>query len=129
MKKYKIFFIVAVIGLLASSCKYDFIVPVTVPVVDNGGNPISFSEQIVPIFSNNNQCTKCHMPGGVGSPDLTKSASVIYSSIVPAYVDTSNPESSTLYINATSGSHHSSKISDEETAYLLQWIKEGAQNN
>ncbi|HKJ41733.1 MAG TPA: hypothetical protein VKA27_06530 [Sunxiuqinia sp.] len=129
MKKYKIFFLVAVIGLLASACKYDYIVPETVVIPDNGGNPISFSEQIMPIFSNGDQCTKCHKQGGFGTPDFTKSAAVVYSSIVPAYVDTTNPEGSTIYINAHSGSHNNAKVSGTEAALLLQWITEGAQNN
>lgn len=128
MKKNIIFLTLILFSLFIAGCKYDFVLPVEVPVIDNGGNPISFSTQIAPIFSNGDQCTKCHKPGGFGSPDLSNSAT-IYSLIVPKYVNTANPASSTIYINAFSGSHNNAKVSATEAALILQWITEGAQNN
>lgn len=127
MKKRNIFLILALVAILFTGCKYDFILPVEVPPVDNGGQPISFATQIVPIFSNGEKCTQCHKPGGLGSPDLSNSAT-IYSLIVPKYVNTSSPSSSVIYVNASAGSHYA-KVSAADAALILQWITEGAQNN
>lgn len=127
MKRRNIFFIIALVSMLFTGCKYDFILPEYVPPVDNGGQPISFSTQVVPIFSSGDKCTQCHKPGGLGSPDLSN-PSTIYSLIVPKYVNTSNPSSSVIYVNASSGGHYA-KVSAANAALILQWITEGAQNN
>lgn len=127
MKRRNIFFILALVALVFTGCKYDFILPVEVPPIDNGGQPISFASQVVPIFSKGDKCTQCHKAGGLGTPDLSNPAT-IYSLIVPKYVNTSNPSSSTIYVNASSGSHFA-KVSAGDAALILQWITEGAQNN
>jgi len=121
MKKYSIFFILILAGLFLGSCKYDFILPVETPPVDNGGEPISFATQIVPIFTE--KCNSCH---NSQAPMLT--ASVAYAQVVPAYVSTTNPPSSKLYVNSQSGSHYA-KVSTAQAALILQWIKEGAKKN
>lgn len=128
MKTLKYIF---VIGLLVSGlggCKYDFIVPEEIPVSDPD-NPVSFATQIVPIFTTDN-CTSCHFTGTGGhSPDLT--GTNIYSEIVPALVDTLDPESSIIYdYPAPSTDKHSwKKYSSAQAAYILTWIEEGAKNN
>jgi hypothetical protein len=127
MKKRNIFLIISLVVVLLSGCKYDFILPVEVPAVDNGGQPISFATQVVPVFSKGDKCTQCHKPGGLGAPDLSNPAT-IYSLIVPKYVNTSNPSSSVIYVNASSGSHYA-KLSAGDAALILKWITEGAQNN
>jgi hypothetical protein len=127
MKKHNIFLILGLFTLLFSGCKYDFIIPEEVPVVDNGGQPISFANQIAPIFSNGDKCTSCHKTGGMGTPDFSNSGTV-YSLIVPKLVDTSSPESSKIYVNASSGTHYA-KVSATEAALILTWIKEGTKNN
>jgi len=128
MKRHKIFLIFALLSLFLTGCKYDFVLPVVVPPIDNGGQPISFATQVVPVFSNGDKCTQCHKSGGFGSPDFSNSAT-IYSLIVPKYVNTTTPESSTIYINASSGNHNNVKVSATDAAILLQWITEGAKNN
>ncbi len=127
MKRRNIFLILALFSLLFTGCKYDFIIPVDVPVIDNRGQPISFASQIVPVFSTGDKCTQCHKPGGLGSPDLSNPTTV-YSQIVPQYVNTATPESSILYVNASSGNHYA-KVSATQAALILTWIKEGAKNN
>lgn len=128
MKKRNIFLILALFSLLFSGCKYDFILPEEVPVIDNGGEPISFATQIVPIFSASNKCTQCHKSGGIASPDLSNAATV-YSLIVPAYVNKESPASSTIYVNASSGNHNNVKVSATQAQLILTWITEGANNN
>lgn len=128
MKKYTIFLILISASLFFNSCKYDFILPEEVPVIEPGGDPISFESQIAPIFSTGNKCTACHKTGGFASPDLSNSATV-YSQIVPKYVDLASPASSKIYTYSTSGTHNNLKVSATQSVLLLQWIKEGAKNN
>lgn len=107
------------VTLLFTGCKYDFILPVPpAPPIDIGGNPISFSTQVVPILAEN--CVKCHK-----SQSPVMNADVAYTQLVPQYVNTANPESSKLYINASSGNHYA-KVSASQAAIILAWIKEGA---
>lgn len=127
MKKHTIFLILIFFSLLISGCKYDFILPEEVPVIDNGGNPISFSTQIIPIFSAGDKCTSCHKSGGVASPDL--SAANAYSQLMSKYVSVGSPESSIILTEPGSSAHSWKKFTATESATILAWIKEGAKNN
>lgn len=117
MKKSNIFLVFIVSLLIFSGCKYDFILPEEVPVV----NDVKFSTQIVPIFTQ--KCNLCH---DQQTPILT--SDVAYSQIVPNYVNTAAPSSSEIYTVPTSGTHGAT-ISTAQAALILQWIKEGANNN
>ena len=128
MKRHKIFLVFALFAMLFSGCKYDFILPEEVPVVNPGGEPVSFVTQIAPIFSASNKCTQCHKSGGIASPDLSNT-STVYSLIVPAYVNTASPSASKIYVNASSGNHNNVKVTASQAALILQWITEGAKNN
>ncbi len=121
MKRHNIILILALLGLFFSGCKYDFVLPVETTPVDNGGQPISFATQVIPILES--KCTTCHN----GQAPLM-SASAAYSQLVPAYVNTTTPSSSILYVNASSGTHYA-KVSSSQAAIILQWITEGAKNN
>jgi hypothetical protein len=121
MKKHSIFFILIAFSLFIGGCKYDFILPEVVPPIDNGGEPISFATQIVPIFAE--KCIGCH---NNQTPKLT--ADVAYAQLVPAYVNTASPASSKIYTVPTSGTHYA-KISAAQSALILAWITEGAQKN
>jgi hypothetical protein len=117
MKKHPIFLILILVSLFLGSCKYDYILPEVVPVVNN----VSFSTQVAPIFAE--KCVSCH---DNQAPKLT--ADVAYSQLVPGYVNTASPESSKIYVNASSGTHYA-KVSAAQAALILEWIKEGAKNN
>lgn len=121
MKKNILFFVLILFSLFIGGCKYDFILSVEVPPVDNGGQPISFATQIVPIFAE--KCNSCH---NAQAPVLT--ADVAYSKLVPQYVNTATPASSKVYVNASAGTHYA-KVSATQAALILQWITEGAKNN
>lgn len=123
MKKYSIFLILIMVSLFLGSCKYDFILPEEVPVIDNGGDPISFATQIAPIFAA--KCTECHKAGDK-SPDLT--AANAYSQISTKYVNTASPANSKIYTVPTSGTHYA-KVTAAQGALILKWITEGAKNN
>ena len=121
MKKNSIFYTIILVTLLFTGCKYDFIIPVETPVIDNGGKPISFATQVVPILAD--KCISCH---ATQAPVMDAAAA--YAQLVPQYVSTASPESSKLYINASSGNHYA-KVSTTQAALILTWIKEGAKNN
>jgi len=121
MKKYSIFLILVLFSLFLNSCKYDFILPEDVPVVNPGGEPVSFSTQVLPILTE--KCVLCH-----NNQAPTMGASVAYAQLVPGYVNTSSPASSKLYTVPTSGTHGAT-VSAAQGAIILQWITEGAKNN
>jgi hypothetical protein len=123
MKKRPIFLILILFALFMNSCKYDFILAKEVPVITG---PVSFSTQVLPIFSSDN-CTDCH--NGSQSPNLT--AASAYAQIVPALINTATPETSPIYSfpSPTSATHSWKKYSTGDAAIVLAWIKDGAQNN
>jgi hypothetical protein len=110
--------------VMVSSCEYETI-EVETPDLDE---PVSFVSDIVPIFTNGNNCTACHGTGGT-SPELT--AEKAYSSIVPRLVDLDDPESSRIYqlpLPSTTG-HGFKKYTHGQAALVLAWITQGAENN
>jgi hypothetical protein len=121
MRKYSIFLILVLLSLFLNSCKYDFVLPVEVPVVTPGSDPISFSSKVLPILAD--KCILCH-----STQAPTMGASVAYTQLVPKYTNTASPSSSKLYTNATSGTHGGT-VSAAQGALILQWITEGAKNN
>jgi len=126
MKKHSIFFVLILMALFLGGCKYDFILPVEVPVIDNGGDPISFATQIAPIFSTGDKCTQCHKTGGTAAPDL--SAANAYAQLMAKYVNKAAPEQSEILTIPGSSSHSWKKFTVLEAATILAWIKEGANN-
>jgi hypothetical protein len=125
MKKHSLFLILLIFAFFIGGCKYDFITPDYVPPVAPG---VSFSEQVAPIFSTGDKCTQCHKAGAV-SPDLSQPK--VYSEIVPAFVNTSNPEESLILTHPVSSEHGGGQkpYTSTEYATILAWITEGAENN
>ena len=121
MRKYSIFLILVLFSLFLNSCKYDFVLPVEVPVVVPGGDPISFATKIQPILTD--KCILCH-----STQTPTMGAGVAYAQLVPKYVNTASPASSKFYTIPTSGTHGAT-VSAAQGALILQWITEGAKNN
>lgn len=104
-----------------TSCQYEFI-----EIDEPDPNvPVKFSEDILPIFSANN-CTACHRTGGT-SPDLSMANA--YNSIVPALINTSNPEASRIYTVPAPSSSHGARYSLAQASLVLTWIRQGAENN
>lgn len=121
MKK-SLLFIAGIILFTISSCEYKYIEPLEVNLPDA---PVSFSEQVEPIFQN--KCVGCHSST---NPVLTTGSA--YNSLVNGnYVNTSDPESSILYQKVSSGDHPggNNSLSATELALILKWIEEGAENN
>lgn len=132
MKFLKILFVVSVFTLLFSQCRYSFIVPEDIPVIDPedpNAPQISFADEIEPIFNNNNNCTSCHNTGGQ-VPDL--STGNAYKSInTSRYLNDSSPEESLIYKypHPDTSTHTRKKYSAAQANLILGWIKQGAKNN
>lgn len=135
MRKYKIFFLTALISILASACIYDFMAPEPPAPINGGGNggngeeTVSFVNDIVPIFEA--KCTSCHKAGGIKpNPDLT--ADKAYASIATSkYINLDTPEDSYLYVHiySNTSAHTQKKFTAAEAQLVLTWITEGAKNN
>lgn len=132
MKALKFLSVLCVISLLFTGCLYNFIVPeAEIPVDPDDPNApeVSFSADIVPIFTNNNNCTSCHSAGGP-NPDLT--ADNAYASINNSrYINTSAPEESGIYVvpHPDESGHSQKKYTSSQADMVLLWIKQGAKNN
>ncbi|QGY46605.1 hypothetical protein GM418_23975 [Maribellus comscasis] len=129
MKSLKYLFTIALIALFFVGCKYDFIVPEEVPVIDPDdpdAEEISFSADIIPIFES--KCVACHKTGGQ-LPDL--SAANAFSSLNSTrYINSSTPEESLIYTRPNPDNTDSHpKYSATEAVYVLGWIQQGAKNN
>jgi hypothetical protein len=125
MKKNILFLVLIIFSLFMGGCKYDFVVPVEVPVIDNGGNPISFVTQVAPIFSTGNKCTECHKSGGQ-APDLTPANA--FAQLGSKYINLSSPATSLLLTHPGSSAHTQKAFTALEAATILKWIEEGAKN-
>lgn len=116
-----VFALCLVIGL--SSCEYKFIEPDVIDTTDT----ISFSQQIIPIFEDNN-CDACHP--SQDQPDLT-SANAYQSIQTNQLIDLADPVSSIIYTypSPVTAGHNWNKYSDQEASLILLWIQQGALDN
>lgn len=101
------------------SCeKYEWVKPVLDPTI-----PISFQNEIVPIFSTvygpeNKSCIGCHG----NSPNFNSTE--LYNTLNSGLINKDNPESS-LIIQKLYGSHNA-RCSEENKQRILIWIQQGA---
>ena len=116
--------LVVMVSVLVGGCKYDWILPEIVPDIDPD-EPISFSQQILPIFSEKN-CTACH--DGSPAPDL-REANAYASVNSSSYLNRTAPEQSSIYTEPHPDGSHPVKYSAAQAALILAWIKQGAENN
>jgi len=116
---------------LITSCEKNItliIKPQAVEVTDT----VSFSKDLIPIFSVNCAISGCHATGG-RAPDLM--ADKAYSSLMNGnYINVADPESSTLYERLTgklSPAMPMGKAGNPSNvnALVLAWIKQGAKKN
>jgi hypothetical protein len=114
--------VMAFLFVTVTSCEYEFI-EVEEPDPDI---PVSFAEDIVPIFITNSNCTACHRTGAT-PPDL--SAANAFNAIVPGLINADNPELSRIYTVPAPASSHGSRYTPIQAARVLTWIRQGAQNN
>lgn len=131
IKKITIAFVLiaaAIIGL--QSCyKVATVVPKTDVEVTG---PVSFANDIMPIFNTKCNMSGCHNTGGI-KPDLSadKALNVINTG---GYLDIDAPENSNLYLwlagkKASAMPPGGPENPDNLNQLVLAWIKQGAQNN
>jgi len=133
MRNYKIIFsggLVAFMLVFMAGCYYDEVLPEPV-VVDNTIGDVTFSGDIIPIFTQSCAVTGCHVSQGQ-HPDLT--AANAYSSLTadPDLINVAVPESSELYEWLTGKGTlpmPPSGIDASIAAKVLAWIQQGAKNN
>lgn len=110
--------ILLVFTLSMTSCYYDEIFVEEIPE----GTEISFSADILPIFSDNN-CTQCH--NGNLNPDMTSDN--IWGELEP-YVNPGNANGSELY-DLLQGNGHPLSLGEQDLQFIELWINQGAENN
>ncbi|MEO1013110.1 MAG: hypothetical protein AAFX53_17570 [Bacteroidota bacterium] len=116
------------LGLLCFSCYYDQLVEQEIPEIPMD-TPISFSDDIQPLFMiPGRDCTTCHN-GTVANPDLREgnAYAAIVGLIVPGDAESSN------FFNALPGNNHpvgaGFLLTVDEIALIKGWIDRGAENN
>ena len=105
---------------LVSCEKYTFDPPTIDP-----GVQISFQNDIQPVF--NSKCIACHGTGK--NKPILQSGSAYESLTTDGYTNVAKPESSELYVQLTTNAGHKSILNDLQKQTILEWIKQGAQNN
>lgn len=122
---------VLLIGLcLAYSCYYDQAIEET-PIPDiPTDQPISFTEDIEPLFSRSSKnCTTCHN-GSIQNPDLRPGNS--YNALVPDFVNPGDADGSVFYQHLPGNNHPIDvgfTLTIDEIALIKSWIDRGADNN
>lgn len=118
---------------LVYGCKHDQakLIP-----VDSCNSPVvvSFSSDLVPLFSKNCALSGCHS-GAAPASNLNLEPAVAYTQLMnhsKGYVDTIHPLFSLLYAQMTSVSTPmppTGNLSSCNTALVLKWIQQKAKNN
>src|SRR5688572_27362043 len=136
MKSNKQLFLMLVLALMFAGCEKDY--NYVAPPVDNDAPPpavlVSFKNDIQPIFDASCNQSGCH-DGNSYDPDLT--AANAYDAIInTACIDTTNPAGSLLYVRLilpTTDKKFMPKgagpLSATDITKILNWIKQGGQNN
>ncbi|MCD4682046.1 MAG: hypothetical protein K8R86_02080 [Bacteroidales bacterium] len=129
---YQVLLILFCVTIFAS-CEYDFVEPEPQSPPPDPGETISFNDQIVPIFTSGDKCTLCHKTNST-DPDLTPDNA--YNSITNmGLVNTDSPADSEIYTYASPAVNNShstppkQKYTENEAAFVLQWIEQGAEDN
>ena len=116
---------VVLIALMAS-CKYDDVIPVT----PDPGIPVSFSEDVIPIFNASCNVSGCHNGSGP-APNLLPAAA--YDALWDGgYIDTIAPDNSELYLWMSGLRGLPMPIQGSNATYnatVLSWITQGALDN
>lgn len=116
----RVLFCALFFSVFFTSCEWDTIEPLEVEIPD----VVSFSSDIQPIFTN--KCTGCHPPV-MSLLDLTDGNA--YNSINNGRINSTTPSESLIYTKPDPSGTHSAKYSATESALVLSWIEDGAQNN
>lgn len=109
------------------SCYKDKTVPMAVPDITR---TVSFSQDLIPIFSKSCSLSGCHSAGGQ-APNLSES-NAFNSLTIGNYFDKNAPANSIIYLRMTGKLGTPMPVSGvnlDYAALVLAWIKQGANNN
>ena len=127
MKKYLSIIIVALFLAPLTGC-YKDIIP---PGADPNGPPqfVSFSGDLIPIFSKSCSNSGCHDGSPTKQPALTPDKA--YNALINGgYVNTLLPAQSPIYMSVKDNSMPvGGSITSGEKQKILDWIRNGAPNN
>jgi hypothetical protein len=104
------------------SCQYEWIEFEETEIPD----VVSLSNDLIPIFEASCNTNVCH--GGSADPDL-RPDKAFNALISGGYVDTSNPEQSSLYTCLLAGGSMEQYAEPGDAELILAWIEQGAKNN
>ncbi len=127
----------SLVGIILVGCIILFLLPgcykdKTV-IIDSGPaitRTVTFSNDIIPIFSKSCALSGCHISGG-HVPDLS-TANAYNSLKVGNYFNTNNPEGSVIYLWLTGKKSTQMPVGGLDkniNAMVLAWIKQGAKND
>ncbi len=132
MKSKRVYLLLAVFALLYSCEKDNYFLPKETPV--NPNVPISFSQDIQPIFDASCATSGCH-DGQNDDPNLS-SGNAYAGLFSTGDIDTVNAENSKLYkrVAGVSGAlmppvSSGGPLSSNQVSLILNWIKQGAKDN
>lgn len=140
MKKYKILPILLLL-LAVYSCRKDYVFvpkpPAIAPIDTTTAIPlVSFSTQIVPIFTTNCGISNCHnTTSKVAGLDLSGATTAYTTLFTKNEIDTvankSTPELNKLYVKISPGKSMEKYLKNPATErpLILKWLTEGARNN
>ena len=123
MRPFVYLFIISVCVFI--SCEWSYVEPPE-PLPD-----VSFNDDILPILVSH--CESCHQIGKV-SPELILSAEMAYNQLLydgvnAPYVNTDDPEASSLYFRLNLDMPQFGLLSSDKIAMILKWIQDGAKND
>jgi hypothetical protein len=115
--------VLAILGIVfLVACTSKTIVPTPVSKA-----PVSFSNDVLPVFTSNCAISGCHVAGNI-APDLTTSKA--YNSLMTMnLVDTVHPNQSVLYMKISTGTMNQYIKTPVNQQIILNWITQGAKNN
>jgi hypothetical protein len=122
--------IVFSLAFITISCEKTTVIYPKAPQTDTT-KKVSFATDVMPVFTNNENCSSCHSPGSDIFSLATREDA--WNSIqANNLVNISAPESSKLYdkiIESNPQAHDWKKYTSSEAAIVLKWITQGAKNN
>lgn len=108
---------------LLSGCEYEFVEPEKAPPITT---PVSFADDIMPIFNASCNMSGCHAAGAF-APNLMPDAA--FNNLVQGnYINADNPNQSLIYTTMATGSMKSFSTPTQANM-VLAWIEQGALNN
>lgn len=123
--KLKILFVVVLLGSIATGCYYDVVTP------EDPNKPpqnVSFQYDLQPILTASCAIDGCHAVGD-HKPYLVEDSA--YNNLISGgYINTVLPSQSILYQDISTGAMPpTGALPGTDIKFVLDWIKNGAQNN